>query len=177
MTPLRHRPLRRNGHSRSPRATRQECRRRQTQTLVESAPTTTQRGSKPEANWSGYVVPSSSALVTDVSGDWTVPMLNCADTPNGDESTWVGIGGQEWATGGTSGALLQTGINSDCVDGAQQNTAWWEEVPATPNDETDFHGLSRGRRATRLQASVFETTTARGRPKSHGRKHRPYLPP
>jgi hypothetical protein len=131
----------------------------QAQTLVESAPTaTTPQFDNSSTNWSGYVVPSSSALVTGVSGDWTVPFLNCSDTPSGDVATWVGIGGQEWATGGSSGALLQTGISSECVDGAQKNSAWWEIVPATPNDETIFSDfpVSSG---NEIQASVFETTT------------------
>jgi hypothetical protein len=131
----------------------------QTQTLVEAAPAaTTPQFDNSSTNWSGYVVPSSSALVTGVSGDWTVPFLNCSVTPDGNVATWVGIGGQEWATGGSSGALLQTGVSSECVDGAQQNTAWWEIVPATPNDGTNFANfpVSSG---NEIEASVFETTT------------------
>lgn len=130
-----------------------------TQTLVEAAPAApTPQFDNPSPNWSGYVIPSSSAPVTGVSGDWTVPTLNCSDTPSGDVAAWVGIGGEQWATGGTSGALLQTGIDSECVEGAQQNNAWWEEVPATPNDETTFRNfpVSPG---DEIEASVFETTT------------------
>jgi hypothetical protein len=131
----------------------------QTQTLVESAATApTPQFENSSTNWSGYVVPSSSALVTGASGDWTVPVLNCADTPSGNVSVWVGIGGEEWATGGNSGALLQTGINSECVGGAQQNTAWWEIVPATPNDETIFSDFSVSA-GNEIQASAYETTT------------------
>ena len=130
-----------------------------TQTLVQSAPTApTPQFDNPSPNWSGYVVPSSSALVTGISGDWTVPLLNCSDTPGGDVSMWVGIGGEEWATGGSSGALLQTGISSECVDGAQQNEAWWEVVPATPNDETFFANFPV-LPGDEIQASVYETTT------------------
>jgi hypothetical protein len=33
-------------------------------------------------NWSGYVLPTTS-LDTLASGEWTVPTLNCTDTPNG----------------------------------------------------------------------------------------------
>jgi hypothetical protein len=131
----------------------------QTQTLVQTAPSgTTPQFDNSSQNWSGYVVPSSSALVTGASGDWTVPVLNCTDTPGGNVSVWVGIGGEEWATGGSSGALLQTGINSACVDGAQQNTAWWEIVPATPNDETVFRDFPVAA-GNEIQASAFETTT------------------
>jgi len=89
-------------------------------------------------NWSGYVVPSSTALITDAQGEWTVPTLNCTDTPNGQIAIWVGIGGEQWATGGSSGSLLQTGIQDNCVNGVQQDHAWWEVVPATPNHEQAF---------------------------------------
>ena len=109
----------------------------------------------PSTNWSGYVVPSSSALVTDVSGDWTVPTLNCSDTPNSNSATWVGIGGEQWGTGGSSGALLQTGTNDDCVNGVQQDSAWWEIVPATPNNEEIFTSFPVAP-GDQIQASIFE---------------------
>lgn len=109
-----------------------------TQTLVQSAAPTPQFDN-PSPNWSGYVVPSSSALVTDVSGDWTVPTLNCSDTPNADSSTWVGIGGEQWNSSSSSGVLLQTGTESDCVNGVQENDGWWEEYPANPNHEEIFN--------------------------------------
>lgn len=77
-------------------------------------------------NWSGYIVYSSSEVVTQVSGKWTVPTLDCSSTPNAGASEWVGIGG----AGSGTGVLLQTGIATDCVNGAQQNSAWWELLPA-----------------------------------------------
>ena len=87
-------------------------------------------------NWSGYVVPSSTP-VTAVSGQFTIPRLNCKHTTNGGVSIWVGIGG----AGGSSGELLQTGIRSDCVGGAQyDHVGWWEEYPQLP--EIDFHTMS-----------------------------------
>jgi len=87
-------------------------------------------------NWSGYVMPSATP-VTAVAGQFTIPRLNCKHTTNGGVSTWVGIGG----AGGSSGDLLQTGIRSDCVNGAQyDNAAWWEEYPQLP--EIDFHTMS-----------------------------------
>lgn len=95
---------------------------------------------EPSPNWSGYVLPSASnsAVFTYVSGQWTVPTLNCADTPNNRSSTWVGTGGFSWATGGSSGALLQTGTEDDCVDGAQTDDGWFEIYPSTPNTEEKF---------------------------------------
>jgi uncharacterized repeat protein (TIGR02543 family) len=85
------------------------------------------------SNWSGYVLPTTS-LDTLASAEWTVPTLNCADTPNGDSATWVGTGGD----GSNAGALLQTGIEDDCVNGVQVNSGWFELVPSTPNYEEMF---------------------------------------
>jgi hypothetical protein len=82
-------------------------------------------------NWSGYVLPSTDPL-TLVSGEWTVPTLDCGNTPNGSTGTWVGIGGED------SDALLQTGVNEECVDGVQENFGFWEIVPATPNQSESF---------------------------------------
>jgi hypothetical protein len=86
-------------------------------------------------NWSGYVVPSSSAIITYAEGEWTVPTMNCADTPNGDVATWVGIGGT------SSTVLLQTGVTTNCLNGAQQTFGWWEEFPSTPNTSQAFAGF------------------------------------
>jgi hypothetical protein len=104
-----------------------------TQRLTEEAPPTTPTTVGQSLNWSGYVVPSSTP-VTYASGEWTVPTVNCTATPNGDASAWVGIGG----SGGTSGALLQTGVDTDCVDGTQQNVAWFNEVPSSPSYNENF---------------------------------------
>lgn len=126
------------------------------QTLSQSAPPPTAQNLSD--NWAGYVVDSSSALITDAQGDWTVPTLNCSDTPNSDSAVWIGLGGQQWATGGSSGALLQTGTNSDCVNGVQTNEGWWEVVPATPNYQQTFTSfpVSTG---DSIQASVYQSAT------------------
>src|ERR1700731_1347743 len=92
-------------------------------------------------NWSGYVFPSSSIL-TETSAKWTVPTLNCADTANADSSTWVGIGGFGWSTGGNSGVLLQTGTDDGCVNGAQRDYGWWELYPSTPNHSQPFSSFT-----------------------------------
>ncbi|MCU1363237.1 MAG: cell wall/surface repeat protein [Acidimicrobiaceae bacterium] len=106
-------------------------------------------------NWSGYVVPSTSALLTDAEGEWTVPTMNCADTPNGEDSIWIGIGGVQWNATSWSGALLQTGISVGCANGVQQNSAWWEVVPANPNHEEEFthFPITAG---NEIKASVFQ---------------------
>lgn len=82
-------------------------------------------------NWSGYVVPSSG-LVTDVSGSWTVPTVNCSATPDAGVSIWVGVGGT------SSESLLQTGIRETCRGGVASYAGWWEEYPNKPNREADF---------------------------------------
>jgi hypothetical protein len=90
--------------------------------------------------------------VTEVSGGFTVPTLNCNATPKAGESTWVGIGG----AGGSSGDLLQTGVRSDCLGGVQYDqVGWWEEFPELP--EIDFHSMSVSE-GDELEASVSQNS-------------------
>ena len=101
------------------------------------------------SNWSGYIVPST-APVTSVSGDFTVPILDCAKTKNAGEAAWVGIGGAR----GAAEDLLQTGVVSDCVGGVQvEDPAWWEEYPESPADLFQSMTVSPG---DRIQASVSQ---------------------
>jgi len=106
------------------------------------------------ANWSGYVVPSAGSLITEASGEWTVPTLDCANTPNGGAATWVGIGGY----GGRSGALIQTGVDAICVDGAQQDLPWWEIYPSDPNYDIYFNDFTVSP-GDSLKASILQTST------------------
>jgi hypothetical protein len=102
-------------------------------------------------NWSGYVVPSTTP-VTAVAGTFTIPKLNCRHTKNAGEATWVGTGG----SGPSAGELLQTGVRSDCIGGAQDNgAAWWEEYPQVP--EIDFNSMSVSA-GDSMQASVAQNT-------------------
>jgi uncharacterized repeat protein (TIGR02543 family) len=109
------------------------------------------------SNWSGYVLPTST-IVTYASGQWTIPTLKCADTPNSNSSTWVGTGGETWTSGGWSGSLLQTGIEDDCVNGVQQDSGWWEIVPATPNNEHTFTSFPVGP-GDSILAEVYQATS------------------
>jgi uncharacterized repeat protein (TIGR02543 family) len=109
------------------------------------------------SNWSGYVLPTST-IVTFASAQWTVPTLNCARTPNSTSSTWVGTGGETWSSGGWSGSLLQTGIEDDCVNGVQQDSGWWEVVPATPNNEETFTNFPV-RPGDSILAEVYQATS------------------
>jgi Peptidase A4 family len=124
------------------------------QTLTERAPAA--RASQ-TATWSGYVLPSRDSPVTEASGRWTVPRLDCSTTPNSGAYIWVGIGGYKWPAGGTSGTLLQTGIRADCTDGDPDYAGWFEEYPSTPNTAKEFSGfpLSAG---DVIEASVYERT-------------------
>jgi peptidase A4-like protein len=104
-------------------------------------------------NWSGYSA-ISNAPVTEVSGHFTVPTLDCARTPKSTETTWVGIGGDTRADGSSTGALLQTGVDSDCVDSSQvSNPAWWELIP--PYDPVFFNGMSISP-GDQIEASVHQ---------------------
>jgi len=107
-------------------------------------------------SWSGYVVPTAGAVVTDVSGRWTVPRLNCADTPDAGEDTWVGTGGAGWPSGGYSGDLLQTGIQDTCVNGVQQEFGWWEEYPEFPDTFFSDFSVSPG---DSIEAFVYKISS------------------
>ena len=121
-----------------------------TQTLIQEAPPPP--AASDSTNWSGYQVNSSSAVITGVSGDWTVPTLNCSDGSYSDDATWVGIGG----AGGASGPLLQTGVEDECVDGVQQDSGWWEEFPSTPNYSYTFSSFSVAP-GDSIAATVYQT--------------------
>lgn len=112
------------------------------------------------ANWSGYVVPSTASVVDSTSGAWTVPVLNCTDTPNAAVAEWVGIGGVDWPGGGSSGALLQTGTEDRCVGGQQHDDAWWELYPSNPNESIAFSNLAVSP-GDEVVATVYETAGGR----------------
>ncbi len=73
------------------------------------------------ANWSGYVLTDGGYEA--VSGEWTVPTLNCAVVPNGGTSDWVGVNG--WVD---RAGLVQSGTYSLCSSGAQLNFAVWSDA-------------------------------------------------
>jgi hypothetical protein len=75
------------------------------------------------SNWSGYVVTGANDSVTDATGSWLVPSLNCGSTPNAYAAFWVGIDG--WG----SNTVEQVGTESDCVNGQPSHYAWFEFYP------------------------------------------------
>ncbi|HET6910876.1 MAG TPA: G1 family glutamic endopeptidase [Mycobacteriales bacterium] len=68
------------------------------------------------SNWSGYAVRAGS--YTGVTGQWSVPAA--APTQSSTYSAaWIGIGGF------TTADLIQTGTESDFVNGHPEYAAWW----------------------------------------------------
>jgi hypothetical protein len=105
-------------------------------------------------NWGGYSFRTGGAAVTQVAGDWIVPVTNCAKTPNGGASTWVGIGGDQNDDGSSTGDLLQTGVDTDCSNGSEVTRAWWELVPSDPNHSWSFDMVVAP--GDHISASVFQ---------------------
>jgi hypothetical protein len=72
--------------------------------------------------WGGYAV--TGGTFRSVTGDWTVPALNCAATA-GDISFWSGLDG--W----TSSTVEQIGLDAVCTrSGKVQYNPWVEMYPA-----------------------------------------------
>jgi hypothetical protein len=72
------------------------------------------------SNWSGYGLAGSFSAVT---GSWVVPTA----TPSAATtyaSTWIGIDGL------ANRNLIQTGTESDVINGVVHYDAWWEVLPA-----------------------------------------------
>jgi hypothetical protein len=86
-----------------------------------------------------------------------VPTLDCSAAPNGRASIWVGVGGEPWPTGATFETLLQTGVQTSCVNGSQQDFGWFEEWPNEPNAKAfpAFPVLP----GDSIEASVYQTST------------------
>jgi hypothetical protein len=71
-------------------------------------------------NWSGYAETGSG--YTSATASWTVPSVS-ATSSSTYSSAWVGIDGD-----GNSD-LIQTGTESDYVNGRSEYSAWWEILP------------------------------------------------
>jgi Peptidase A4 family len=76
-------------------------------------------------NWSGYAV-SGFGPYTTVSSSWTQPAVDCARTPTGWSSFWVGLDGD------TTNTVEQTGTEADCSSGTAVYYAWYEMYPKYP---------------------------------------------
>jgi hypothetical protein len=71
-------------------------------------------------NWSGYAVPG---VFTEVGGSWVVPRVAPSATTT-YSSTWIGVDGL------ANRSLIQTGTESDVINGVVHYDAWWEILPA-----------------------------------------------
>jgi hypothetical protein len=102
-------------------------------------------------NWAGYAI-NAGTPVTETSGRFTVPTLNCSDTTDASEAMWVGIGGD----GASTGDLLQTGVESTCAGGTQvEAPAWWEEFPEYYSVNFQSMSVSPG---DQIEASVYQAS-------------------
>lgn len=78
--------------------------------------------SSDDSNWGGYAVTGST--YDSVTGNWTVPALNCSAT-KGDVSFWSGLDG--W----TSSSVEQIGLDAVCASGNKiEYNPWVEMYPA-----------------------------------------------
>lgn len=80
-------------------------------------------------NWSGYAV--TGGRYTSVSASWTQPAVDCAATPTGWSSFWVGLDGD-----GTN-TVEQTGTEADCSSGQAVYSSWYEMYPKFPKSSSD----------------------------------------
>lgn len=100
----------------------------------EAAASTSQSTS---TNWSGYVAATDlsgstgNGSVTYVAGQWVVPTL-AATTDDTYCAIWVGIDGYN------SNSVEQIGTSHNWINGAQQNSAWFEMYPNGSFDITGF---------------------------------------
>jgi hypothetical protein len=79
-------------------------------------------------NWSGYAVTAcGSCHLRYVAADFTLPRVNCANSPDGSwDSFWVGLDG--W----TTGTVEQDGIDAECSGGGVSYYVFTEMYPAGP---------------------------------------------
>jgi hypothetical protein len=86
------------------------------------------------ANWSGYADPESGTkTVSYVSGDWTIPSVQCLSRPYQNQdaflANWVGIDGYSDST------VEQLGTAAQCFEGVTYYYVWYEMYPAGTVEE------------------------------------------
>jgi hypothetical protein len=90
--------------------------------------------SSPSINWSGYAdSESGSNKVSRVSGDWTIPAVQCLPAPYQNQdaflANWVGIDGF------SNGTVEQLGSAAQCFEGVTYYYVWYELYPAATVEE------------------------------------------
>jgi Peptidase A4 family len=115
-------------------------------------------------NWSGYAAlpKTTGASFTSITGQYTVPSVECSRTPNTFSYHWIGLDG--WA----DQTVEQDGIAADCNGTAAAYDAWYEMYPANfefsftvhPGDaiESAVHYLGHGK----YELSLKDVSTGRG---------------
>jgi hypothetical protein len=88
----------------------------------------------PSINWSGYAdSESGSATVSQVSGNWVVPSVQCVPRPYQNQdvflANWVGIDGFSDQT------VEQLGSATQCYEGVEYYYVWYEMYPAGTVEE------------------------------------------
>ena len=102
------------------------------------------------SNWSGYAAAADSGVrIRFVSANFTIPSLNCANSPLGSSGSayaghWAGLDGFNDAT------AEQTGVDAFCdSSGTPAYYAWYEMYPLAP---VAFTGVNPG---DAIHVSVF----------------------
>jgi hypothetical protein len=90
--------------------------------------------SSPSINWSGYAdSESGSKTVSYVSGNWTLPAVQCLPAPYQNQdaflANWVGIDGF------SNGTVEQLGTAAQCYEGVTYYSVWYELYPANTVEE------------------------------------------
>jgi hypothetical protein len=81
------------------------------------------KGSADSYNWGGYAV--TGTAFTSAKGNWTVPTVDCAKSPNAWVSFWVGIDGY------ASSTVEQAGTLTWCNRTTAEYYSWYEFYPAS----------------------------------------------
>ena len=120
-------------------------------------------------DWGGYGVSSNvlfpQAVVSSVSGSWTVPSvaITRSDTFS---AAWIGIGGQ------TDSTLIQVGTEHDSLGGQAVYSLWYEMLPAdsiaipninvSPGDEINASISLLSSSTNTWQITIQDVTTGQG---------------
>jgi hypothetical protein len=85
-------------------------------------------------NWSGYAdAESGSKTVSQVSGSWTMPAVQCPSPPYQNQdaflANWTGIDGF------SNGTVEQLGTAAQCYEGVKYYYVWYEMYPANSVEE------------------------------------------
>jgi hypothetical protein len=120
-------------------------------------------------DWGGYGVSSNvlfpQAVVSSVSGSWTVPAVTITGSDT-FSAAWIGIGGQ------TDSTLIQVGTEHDSIGGQAAYNLWYEMLPAdsisipninvSPGDEISASIILLNTSTNIWQISIHDVTTGKG---------------